>query len=181
MSQFRPTFFIPLFAFLGLAIIGGLALQGTLSGNRNTNQLPSVLIGKPAPDLSLPLLQNGQTELALNAYRGQPLLVNFFASWCAPCRAEAPTLEHLSKKISIIGITHKDRPQDTRKFLQQYGNPFVAIGRDDDGRAGMAWGVYGVPETYLIAPSGQIKWRHAGPLTRDVITTQLLPKLTQMR
>ena len=181
MSQFRPIFFIPLFAFLGLAIIGGLALQGTLSGSRNPNQLPSVLIGKSAPDVPLPLLQNNQAELALDAYRGQPLLVNFFASWCAPCRAEAPTLEHLSKKISIIGITYKDRPQDTRKFLQQYGNPFVAIGRDDDGRAGMAWGVYGVPETYLIAPSGQIKWRHAGPLTRDVITTQLLPKLTQMR
>jgi len=181
MSRFRPTFFIPLIAFLGLVMIGGLALQGTLSGSRNPNQLPSVLIGKPAPDVPLPLLQNNQAELALDAYRGQPLLVNFFASWCAPCRAEAPALEHLSKQISIIGIAYKDRPQDTRKFLQQYGNPFVAIGRDDDGRAGMAWGVYGVPETYLIAPSGHIKWRHAGPLTRDVITTQLLAKLAEMQ
>ena len=78
MSQFRPTFFIPLFVFLGLAIIGGLALQGTLSGSRNPNQLPSVLIGKSAPDVPLPLLQNNQAELALDAYRGQPLLVNFF-------------------------------------------------------------------------------------------------------
>ena len=181
MSRFRPTFFIPLIAFLGLVIIGGLALQGTLSGSRNPNQLPSVLIGKPAPDVPLPLLQNNQAELALDVYRGQPLLVNFFASWCAPCRAEAPALEHLSKRISIIGIAYKDRPQDTRKFLQQHGNPFVAIGRDDDGRAGMAWGVYGVPETYLIAPSGQIKWRHAGLLTRDVISTQLLAKLAEMQ
>jgi len=181
MSRFRPTFFIPLIAFLGLAIIGGLALQGTLSGSRNPNQLPSVLIGKPAPDVPLPLLQDVQTELALDAYRGQPLLVNFFASWCAPCRAEAPALEHLSNQISIIGIAYKDRPQDTQKFLQQYGNPFFAIGRDDDGRAGMAWGVYGVPETYLIDPSGQIKWRHAGPLTRDVITSQLMQKLAEMQ
>jgi cytochrome c biogenesis protein CcmG/thiol:disulfide interchange protein DsbE len=181
MSRFRPTFFIPLIAFLGLAIIGGLALQGTLSGSRNPNQLPSVLIGKPAPDVPLPLLQDGQAELALDAYRGQPLLVNFFASWCAPCRAEAPALEHLSNQISIIGIAYKDRPQDTQKFLQQYGDPFVAIGRDDDGRAGMAWGVYGVPETYLIDPSGQIKWRHAGPLTRDVITSQLMQKLAEMQ
>ena len=181
MSRFRPTFFIPLIAFLGLVIIGGLALQGTLSGSRNPNQLPSVLIGKPAPDVPLPLLQNNQAELALDVYQGQPLLVNFFASWCAPCRAEAPALEHLSKQISIIGIAYKDRPQDTRKFLQQHGNPFVAIGRDDDGRAGMAWGVYGVPETYLIAPSGQIKWRHAGLLTRDVISTQLLAKLAEMQ
>ena len=181
MSRFRPIFFIPLIAFLGLAIIGGLALQGTLSGSRNPNQLPSVLIGKPAPDVPLPLLQNNQAELALDAYRGQPLLVNFFASWCAPCRAEAPALEHLSNQISIIGIAYKDRPQDTLQFLEQYGNPFVAIGRDDDGRTGMAWGVYGVPETYLIDRSGQIKWRHAGPLTRDVITTQLLAKLAEMQ
>ena len=181
MSRFRPTFLIPLIAFLGLAIIGGLALQGTLSGSRNPNQLPSVLIGKPAPDVPLPLLQDVQAELALDAYRGQPLLVNFFASWCAPCRAEAPALEHLSNQISIIGIAYKDRPQDTQKFLQQYGNPFFAIGRDDDGRAGMAWGVYGVPETYLIDPSGQIKWRHAGPLTRDVITSQLMQKLAEMQ
>ena len=78
MSRFRPTFFIPLIAFLGLAIIGGLALQGTLSGSRNPNQLPSVLIGKPAPDMPLPLLQNNQAELALDAYLGQPLLVNFY-------------------------------------------------------------------------------------------------------
>ena len=181
MSRFRPTFFIPIIAFLGLVIIGGLALQGTLSGSRNPNQLPSVLIGKPAPDVPLPLLQNSRAELALDAYRGQPLLVNFFASWCAPCRAEAPALEHLSNQISIIGIAYKDRPQDTLQFLEQYGNPFVAIGRDDDGRTGMAWGVYGVPETYLIDRSGQIKWRHAGPLTRDVITTQLLAKLAELQ
>ena len=181
MSRFQPTFFIPIIAFLGMVIIGGLALQGTLSGSRNPNQLPSVLIGKTAPDVPLPLLQNSRAELALDAYRGQPLLVNFFASWCAPCRAEAPALEHLSNQISIIGIAYKDRPQDTLQFLEQYGNPFVAIGRDDDGRAGMAWGVYGVPETYLIGPSGQIKWRHAGPLTRDVITTQLLAKLAEMQ
>ena len=181
MSRFRPTFFIPIIAFLGLVIIGGLALQGTLSGSRNPNQLPSVLIGKPAPDVPLPLLQNSRAELALDAYRGQPLLVNFFASWCAPCRAEAPALEHLSNQISIIGIAYKDRPQDTLQFLEQYGNPFIAIGRDDDGRTGMAWGVYGVPETYLIDRSGQIKWRHAGPLTRDVITTQLLAKLAEMQ
>ena len=181
MSRFQPTFFIPLITFLGLAIIGGLALQGTLSGSRNPNQLPSVLIGKPAPDLQLALLQNNQAKLALDAYLGQPFLVNFFASWCGPCRAEAPALEHLSKQIRIIGIAYKDRPQDTRKFLQQYGNPFVAIGRDDDGRAGMSWGVYGVPETYLIAPSGQIKWRHAGPLTHDVITNQLLAKLSEIQ
>ena len=107
MSRFRPSFFIPLIAFLGLAIIGGMALQSTLSGNRNPSQLPSVLIGKAAPDVALPLLQDRQDELALGNFQGQPLLVNFFASWCAPCRAEAPALEQLSEQITIIGIAYK--------------------------------------------------------------------------
>ena len=181
MSHFRPSFFIPLIAFLGLATIGGMALHGTLSGTRNPSQLPSVLIGKLAPDLPLPLLQDRQAELSLGRYQGRPVLVNFFASWCAPCRAEAPALEQLSDQISIIGIAYKDRDLDTTEFLHQYGNPFSEIGVDDDGRAGIAWGVYGVPETYLIDATGLILWRHAGPLTRDVIANQLQPLLKKMR
>ena len=185
MSQLRLSFLLPLLAFAILALVGAIALYSTLLGNRDPAQLPSVLVSKLAPQTTLQRLRQrdhiNENSITLREFRGQPLLVNFFASWCAPCRAEAPALEHLSNQISIIGIAYKDRPQDTRKFLQQYGNPFVAIGRDNDGRAGMAWGVYGVPETYLIDPSGQIKWRHAGPLTRDVITTQLLAKLTEMQ
>ena len=181
MSRFRPSFFIPFIAFLGLAIIGGIALQSTLSGNRNPSQLPSVLIGKTAPDVTLPLLQDRQAELALGNFQGQPMLVNFFASWCAPCRAEAPALEQLSEQITIIGIAYKDRRSDTTEFLQQHGNPFTAIGMDIDGRTGIVWGVYGVPETYLVDTAGLIKWRHAGPLTRDVITTQLLPQMAEMQ
>ncbi|MDB4853086.1 DsbE family thiol:disulfide interchange protein, partial [Alphaproteobacteria bacterium] len=129
----------------------------------------------------LPLLQDRQAELALDKFQGKPLLVNFFASWCAPCRAEAPALEQLSEQITIIGIAYKDRRSDTTEFLQQYGNPFNAIGMDIDGQAGIAWGVYGVPETYLIDTAGRILWRHAGPLTRDVITTQLLPQMADMQ
>ena len=179
MSCFRPSFFIPLITFLGLAMIGGIALQGTLSGARNPSQLPSVLIGKPAPDLPLSLLQDYQAELELANYHGQPLLVNFFASWCAPCRAEAPALEQLSEEISIIGIAYKDRQQDIAEFLQQFGNPFNVISMDVDGRAGISWGVYGVPETFLIDANGLIQWRHAGPLTGEVITNQLRPLLAK--
>ena len=181
MSRFRPSFFIPLIAFMGLVIIGGMALQSTLLGNRNPSQLPSVLIGKAVPDIALPLLQDRQAKLALGNFQGQALLVNFFASWCAPCRAEAPALEQLSEQFTIIGIAYKDRRSDTTEFLQQYGNPFTAIGMDIDGRAGIAWGVYGVPETYLIDTTGRILWRHAGPLTRDVITTQLLSQMADMQ
>lgn len=180
MNRIRPSFFIPLIAFLGLALIGGLALKDTLSGSRNPSQLPSVLIGKTAPNTPLPLLNNTAAALSLAAYRGEPVLVNFFASWCAPCRAEAPALEQLSAHVTIIGIAYKDRSEDTAQFLQQYGNPFSAIGTDDDGRAGISWGVYGVPETYLIDKTGTVKWRHAGPLTRDVITTILMPQLAEM-
>ncbi len=180
MRRIRLTFFIPLIAFLGLALISALALQGTLTGNRNPSQLPSVLIGKSAPSISLSTLQDNGAQLSLNPYYGEPFLVNFFASWCSPCRAEAPALQQLSEQIEIIGIAYKDRSEDTLRFLQQYGDPFVAIGKDDDGRTGISWGVYGVPETYLIDAAGIVKWRHAGPLTRDIITNNLLPQLNEI-
>ena len=109
------------------------------------------------------------------------MLVNFFASWCAPCRAEAPALEQLSEEISIIGIAYKDRQQDIAEFLQQFGNPFNVISMDVDGRAGISWGVYGVPETFLIDANGLIQWRHAGPLTGEVITNQLRPLLAKIK
>ena len=181
MRPFKLSFFIPLIAFIGLAAIGWIAIHGVMTGSRNPSQLPSVLVGKSAPDLPLPLLEDLKIELALVNYSGQPFLVNFFASWCAPCRAEAPNLEKLSEQISIIGIAYKDRHSDTAEFLQQYGNPFTVIGMDDDGRAGIAWGVYGVPETYLIDNAGVIRWRHAGPLTRDVINSQLQPLMAKIK
>jgi cytochrome c biogenesis protein CcmG/thiol:disulfide interchange protein DsbE len=110
-------------------------------------------------------------------FQGKPVLVNFFASWCAPCRAEAPALEMLSKRVAILGIAYKDRSEDTTAFLQQYGNPFQAIGMDADGRTGIEWGVYGVPETYLLDSNGVVKLRHAGPLTRGVLETTIFPAL----
>ena len=182
MSRSHWSFLLPLLAFAALVIIGAMALFGTLLGSRDPDQLPSVLIGKTAPQTSLPLLvSNTGTDIdnnvTLTAFRGQPLLVNFFASWCAPCRAEAPALEMLSKQIAIYGIAYKDRSEDTRDFLAQYGNPFKAVGMDNDGRTGIAWGVYGVPETYLIDANGTIVLRHAGPLTRAIIDSSLIPAL----
>ncbi|MGB0689877.1 MAG: DsbE family thiol:disulfide interchange protein, partial [Candidatus Puniceispirillum sp.] len=94
---------------------------------------------------------------------------NYFASWCAPCRAEAPALGLLSQRIDIVGIAYKDRLEDTNKFLAEYGNPFHAIMVDKDGMAAISWGVYGVPETFILDENGTVLFRHAGPITRAVL------------
>ena len=177
----RLSFLLPLVAFGILALVGGMALYGTLSGSRDPTQLPSVLVDKPAPQTNLPrLAQTGSAtgnNVSVTMFQGKPVLVNFFASWCAPCRAEAPALEMLSKRVAILGIAYKDRGEDATAFLQQYGNPFQAIGMDADGRTGIEWGVYGVPETYLLDANGVVQLRHAGPLTRGVLESTIFPAL----
>ena len=179
MSKIHLSFVLPLLAFAVLVLFGAIALYSTLSGSRDPAQLPSVLVGKPAPQTSLQRLrqqdQNNETSVTLTEFRGQPLLVNFFASWCAPCRAEAPALEMISKDIAIFGIAYKDRSEDTAEFLQQFGNPFQAVGMDIDGGNGIRWGVYGVPETYLLNADGVVVLRHAGPLTLGIIDNTIMP------
>ena len=184
MSKPRLSFLLPLLAFAVLALFGAVALYSTLSGSRDPAQLPSVLVGKPAPQTTLQRLrqrdQNNENSVTMTEFRGQPLLVNFFASWCAPCRAEAPALEMLSKDIAIFGIAYKDRSEDTAEFLQQFGIPFQAVGMDIDGRNGIRWGVYGVPETYLLDRNGVVVLRHAGPITRGIIENMIMPALEEL-
>lgn len=177
----KLSFVLPLVGFLILAGFAAAALFATLSGSRNPAQLPSVLISKPAPATPVPLLDNAAATLDLAAFAGQPLLVNFFASWCAPCRAEAPALALLAETLPVIGIAYKDKPADTQAFLTQYGNPFSAIGVDRDGRLGFAWGVYGVPESYVIGADGTILLRHAGPIDRRVLDEVLIPAIRDAR
>ena len=173
----RLAFILPLAGFLILAGFAAVALMATLSGDRDMSQLPSAMVGKPAPSVALPDLQNASGTVSVADFAGKPFLVNVFASWCAPCRAEAPALELLSREITIMGIAYKDRPEDTKEFLQTYGDPFAGIGVDRDGAAGMAWGVYGVPETYLIGADGKILLRHAGPIDRRVLDEILRPAI----
>ena len=173
----RLSFILPLFGFVVLLVISGVALFSTLSGTRDITQLPSVLIGKPPPQTELALLSEATEFVDFSAFSGEVIAVNFFASWCAPCRAEAPALEQLSQSLPIIGIAYKDKPEDTTRFLEQYGNPFRQIGMDNDGRAGLAWGLYGVPETYLIDRQGKIVLRHAGPVDRNVMEQLILPAI----
>ena len=177
----KLSFILPLIGFLILAGFAAATLFATLSGSRNPAQLPSVLIGKRAPATPVPLLDNGMATLDLADFAGEPLLVNFFASWCAPCRAEAPALALLAESVTVIGIAYKDKPVDTTAFLTQFGNPFSAIGVDRDGRLGFAWGVYGVPESYVIGSDGTVLLRHAGPIDRRMLDEVVMPAIKEAR
>ena len=177
----RLSFLIPLVGFLVLAGFATLALFATLSGERDVTQLPSAMLGKPAPTTPLPDLMNDGAAVSVADLRGGPFLVNVFASWCAPCRAEAPALALLAEDIRIMGIAYKDKPEDSRRFLTQYGNPFTAVGVDRDGAAGMAWGVYGVPETFLVDADGTIVLRHAGPIDRRVLDEVIRPAIRDLQ
>jgi cytochrome c biogenesis protein CcmG/thiol:disulfide interchange protein DsbE len=177
----RLSFILPLLGFLILLSISGMALLGTLSGNRDVTQLPSVLIGKTPPQTDLPLLSDPTAFLDFSAVSGEVAVINFFASWCAPCRAEAPALEALSQQMPVIGISYKDRPEDTQAFLRQYGNPFNQIGIDFYGQAALRWGLYGVPETYILNKQGQIILRHAGPIDKGVIDRVILPAIEKAK
>ena len=179
-GNLRLSFILPLVGFLVLAGFAAVALYSTILGTRNPAQLPSVLIGKTAPETPIPLLNDTAKSLDLAAFQGTPILVNFFASWCAPCRAEAPALALIAEYAPVIGITYKDKPTDARVFLTQYGDPFSAIGVDRDGKLGFAWGVYGVPESYVLAGDGTVLWRHAGPIDRRVLEAELWPLLSSL-
>ena len=176
----RLAFLIPLAGFLVLAGFASLALLATLRGERDMTQLPSAMVGKPAPAVALPDLRDAGGTVSTIDFKGRPFLVNVFASWCAPCRAEAPALALLSEEIEIFGIAYKDKPEDTRGFLATYGDPFAEIGIDRDGDAGMRWGVYGVPETFLVDANGTIILRHAGPIDRRVIDELLKPAIQDL-
>lgn len=173
----RLAFAIPLAGFLVLAGFASIALLATLRGERDMTQIPSAMVGKPAPTAALPDLRDADGTVSAADFAGRPYLVNVFASWCAPCRAEAPALALLAEEIDILGIAYKDRQEDTNDFLATYGDPFAAIGVDRDGDAGMRWGVYGVPETFVINADGIITYRHAGPIDRRVLDEELRPAM----
>jgi cytochrome c biogenesis protein CcmG/thiol:disulfide interchange protein DsbE len=172
----RLLVLVPLVLFLGLA---GLFLMQLLSG-RDVAEIPSALIGQPAPATSLPPLEGVSLPgLDSKDFAGKVTLVNVWASWCAPCREEHPLLLALSqdKRFAIAGLNYKDAPENARRFLGGLGNPYSAIGVDSAGRAAIDWGVYGVPETFLVGKDGKIAFKHVGPLTEQAITTALLPAM----
>lgn len=161
-----------LFALVGAALAIGLTL--------NPRAIPSALIGHPAPDFALPPLEPGAPGLSTAALRrGEPTIVNVFASWCGPCRAEHPLLMELARHdvAPIYGLNYKDDPEAARAFLAGLGNPYARIGADRTGRAGVEWGVYGVPETFVIGGDGTILHKHVGPLTPEAVRNEILPRI----
>jgi cytochrome c biogenesis protein CcmG/thiol:disulfide interchange protein DsbE len=171
----RLFYIVPVLAFFGLAWI----LLRSLHGHDGV-ALPTALAGHPAPQLTLPPLDPGTPGLGPSdlATPGRVTVVNVFASWCIPCREEAPQLAQLARArgVRLVGIVYKDRPEAARAFLAEYGNPFERIGTDADGRAGIEWGISGVPETFVIDGHGIVRARF-GPLSADDLVTQMLPAI----
>jgi cytochrome c biogenesis protein CcmG/thiol:disulfide interchange protein DsbE len=139
------------------------------------------MIEKPSPQFDLAGLGSDKT-LALDALKGHPAVINFFASWCVPCRIEHPLLMRLAEQdhLPLYGVAYKDKPEDSAKLLATYGDPYRQVGIDRNGRVGLDFGVYGVPETYVLDSAGRIRKRFVGPLTADVVDKELLPLLKQL-
>ena len=174
-----------LFFLLPIAIVAALVALFWigLDPKRDKSVLPSALVGNPAPVVDLPGLADGAPRLTLTQFKGQLVAVNFFASWCLPCRAEHPLLEQVSVEfgVPVIGIAWKDKPEASRAFLRDLGDPYAATGTDQNGRTGIDFGITGVPETFLVGADGIVLYRFAGPLSPEGLREQLAPAIAEAR
>ena len=176
----RLVVLIPLVFFLGLAALFVIRL-----GAGDPSQIPSALIGHPAPQTALPpvagLARDGTPVPGLDptAFRGEVSVLNVWASWCVPCHDEAPLLVQLAqdKRIRVVGINYKDQADNARRFLGRYGDPFAANGADENGRAAIEWGVYGVPETFVVGRDAHIAYKLIGPITPENLEAVLKPEI----
>jgi cytochrome c biogenesis protein CcmG/thiol:disulfide interchange protein DsbE len=167
---------LPLIGFIAVAALFLLRLYGG-----DPSKIPSALIGRPAPQTALPALEglarNGAPVPGLDpaVFKGKVSIVNVWASWCVPCHDEAPLLTALASdtRLQIVGINYKDSPDNARRFLGRYGNPFTAVGVDGNGRGAIEWGVYGVPETFVVGRDGTIVYKMVGPVTPDNLDSVL--------
>lgn len=168
----RLLFAAPALVFAGLALLFAVRLQGG-----DPSRIPSALIDRPIPDFRLEPLEGLKAAgrpvegLASGDLKGGVTIVNVWASWCAPCREEHPLLTELARQrgVRLVGINYKDKPENARRFLGALGNPFAAVGVDPEGRTAIDWGVYGVPETFIVGPGGTIRHKQVGPLSADAI------------
>jgi cytochrome c biogenesis protein CcmG/thiol:disulfide interchange protein DsbE len=175
--------YAPLAVFAALTL---LFLSQLFFGN--PQKLPSALIGKPAPAFNLPPIDGmaGQGLSDADLKNGQVTLVNVFASWCVPCHQEHPMLMRLSKDpelakrgVRLVGLAYKDEPENSRRFLGADGNPYAAIGMDRSGRVGIDWGVYGVPETFVVRGDGVIAYKFVGPISEEAFAAKIMPEIAK--
>ena len=175
----RALYIIPVLLFAALAYVLFDSLRSP-----PPDELPSVLVGKSVPGFGLqPLDAQAQGFAPKDLASGHVTVVNVWASWCVPCREEAPMLAALTRDHDVVlyGLVYKDTPARARAFLNQVGNPFARLDLDADGRAGIGWGVYDVPETFVIDGSGIVRARHSGPLTQEVMLDEVLPAIAAAR
>ncbi len=178
-AAWRLIYLLPLGLFMALALI----FLSRLQSGEDPEAIPSALIGKPAPEFVLPPLDGVNVPgFARADLIGKVTVVNVFASWCVPCRQEHPVLTELAKdtRIRVVGIDYKDQPGNALAFLNDLGNPYAAIGVDQRGRAAIDWGVYGVPETFLVGPDGIIVTKVIGAVTVENVATVLKPAIAKL-
>ena len=175
-NRARLASYIPLIVFFIMAVFLGIGLT------MDPREIPSPLIGKMVPQFSLPAVKGRTLGLASADLRGQVSLVNVFASWCVACREEHPVLLALSKQgvVPIHGLNYKDKPDDAKAWLDELGDPYTRTGADISGRMAIDWGVYGVPETFVIDRDGRIAYKHIGPVTPEVLRDKLIPLITKL-
>lgn len=171
---------IPLVVFGGIAATAAKMLYDQDFHGKNIAEIPSALIGTKAPSLNLPPLEGSSLPaLTDEALKGKLTLVNVFASWCIPCRDEHPLLKQLAEdgRLNIVAINYKDKNENALRFLGELGNPYHAIGIDPNGKAAIDWGVYGIPESYLVAPDGTIIYKRVGPFDDISLKEGLFPAM----
>ena len=177
MAKVSPLMIAPPAIFAGLAALFFVGMQ-----RENPDELPSALVGKPAPAVEITPLGDGKPFDDSDLRDGEVRLVNYWASWCGPCRVEHPNLEALADEgVVIYGVNYKDEPAKALKFLEELGSPYAAMGADREGRMALNWGVYGVPETYIIDGDGNIVLRFAGPITERVMDSTIRPAIESAR
>lgn len=178
VSIFRQVGFV-----LPVLIFTGVALAFAIGLNLRPGEIPSVLIDKPVPEFDLPPVKGRDLGLSSADLTGEVSLVNVWASWCIECRKEHPLFMELERTgvVTVHGLNYKDKPDDASDWLDELGDPFTRTGADIDGRVGIDWGVYGVPETFVIDQSGMIRYKRIGALTPEVFRQEVLPLLESLR
>jgi len=173
----RLAGYIPLLVFLVMAVFFAIGLT------MNPRDIPSPLIGKPVPEFSLPPVKGGTLGLSSADLRGEVSIVNVFASWCVACREEHPILMGIKEKglVPLHGINYKDKPDDARAWLDEMGDPYTRIGADISGRVAIDWGVYGVPETFVIDRDGRIAYKQIGAVTPEILRDKIMPLVTKLQ